>query len=64
MKILEMVFKVIDRDHELKISIAMDLVEKESETLLLEKMSESNFFDEYLKDSYNPLGQKWFNHVD
>ncbi|MDR3222993.1 MAG: hypothetical protein LBT66_04550 [Methanobrevibacter sp.] len=57
-------FKVIDRDHELKISTARDLVEKESEALLLEKMSESDFFDEYLKDSYNPLGQKSFNPVD
>jgi hypothetical protein len=57
-------FKVIDRDHKLEIKTARDLVEKESESTLLEKMTGSDFFDEYLKDNCKFLGQKGFNPVD
>jgi hypothetical protein len=57
-------FKIFDRDAELGIDSLRDLVVDDGCALLLEKMSRSNFFDDYLNNNFKELGQKSYNPVD
>jgi hypothetical protein len=56
-------FKIFNHDADLDINSLRDLVVNNECAILLEKMDGSNFFDDYLNDNFNELGQKSYNPV-